>query len=86
MLERAICELQSTFGGVSVVELEGDAALDGRICGALLQPRDRGRVNGVVGATVAAPEAAAGVLETARPVHRPCWLLQNTSRMQKSAY
>jgi uncharacterized membrane protein YobD (UPF0266 family) len=81
ILERAIDEFQSTIVGVAVVELEDDAALDGRIGGAFLQPSEFG-VDGVVGAAVAAPEAAVGVLEATRPVHRP-WLLQITLRKQQ---
>ena len=81
ILERAIDEFQSTIVGVAVVELEDDAALDGRIGGAFLQPREFG-VDGVVGAAVAAPEAAVGVLEATRPVHRP-WLLQINLRAQQ---
>jgi len=70
-LEGAIDEFQSTIVELSVIELKGDATLDGRIGGALLQPRDFGRVDCVLGAAVAAPEAAVGALDAARPVNRP---------------
>jgi hypothetical protein len=71
LLEGAIDEFQSAVIELPVVELEGDAALDGRISGTLLQPSELGRIDCVLGAAVAAPEAAVGALEAARPVNRP---------------